>query len=148
MTLLTRKVDYALLVMSYLHDHSGGASAREIAACFGLSRAFVANILKELCSKGYVSSHRGVKGGYVLLRPLNLVTLAEFIDGLEGHPVQLAACTQTDPEDGCSLIGLCPVRRPIAEIHRRIRAVLDGVTLAELFRMKLSAKAELLTLGM
>jgi len=147
MTLLTRKVDYAILVLSYLSGHSGGASAREIAACFGLSRAFVANILKELCSKGYVSSHRGVKGGYVLLRPLESVTLAEFLDALESHPMQLAACTQPDPEDGCSLIDTCPVRLPIAEIHQRIRAVLDGVTLAELFRMKPAAKAELLTLG-
>jgi Rrf2 family protein len=147
MTLLTRKVDYAILVMSYLHGHSAGASAREIAACFSLSRAFVANILKELCSKGYVSSHRGVNGGYALLRPLELVTLAEFIDALEPHPVQLAACTQNDPGDGCSLIDSCPVRQPIAEIHNRIRAVLDGVTLAELFRRRPHVESELLTVG-
>jgi Rrf2 family protein len=147
MTLLTRKVDYAILVLSYLHGHSEGACAREIAARIGLSRAFVANILKELCAKGYVSSYRGVKGGYVLLRPLDRVTLSEFIDALENHPVQFAACTQPDPEDGCSLIGTCPVRLPIAEIHHRIRAVLDGVTLAELFRMKPTSEAELLTLG-
>ena len=109
MTLLTRKVDYAILVMSYLHGHSEGAMHREIAVRFGLSRAFVANILKELCTKGYVSSHRGVNGGYALLRPRELVTLAEFIDALEQHSMQLAACTQSEPGDGCSLIGSCPV---------------------------------------
>jgi len=147
MTLLTRKVDYAILVMSYLHGHSEGASAREIAMRFGLSRAFVANILKELCTKGYVSSHRGVNGGYALLRPLELVTLAEFIDALEQHSMQLAACTQSEPGDGCSLIGSCPVREPIAEIHNRIRAVLDSVTLAELFRRRPRVEAELLTVG-
>jgi Rrf2 family protein len=147
MTLLTRKVDYAILVLLHLHEHEEGACAREIAQRFELSRAFVANILKELCSKGYVSSSRGVKGGYTLLRTLESVTLAEFMDSMEPQPVRLAHCTQVDPEDGCSHIGLCPVRVPIMEIHHRIRAVLDGVTLAELFRMKPHAEAELLTLG-
>jgi Rrf2 family protein len=147
MTLLTRKVDYALLVLSHLHERPQGACAREIATRFGLSRAFVANILKELCSKGYVSSHRGVKGGYSLLRPPERVTLAEFIEALEHQAVRLAPCMQTDPDDGCSLVEKCPVRRPIAAVHHRIRAVLDGVTLAELFRPRASARAEFVSLG-
>ena len=58
-------------------------SAREIAARFELSRAFVANILKLLCGKGFVTSHRGVKGGYVLERPADEVTLAELMDALD-----------------------------------------------------------------
>lgn len=147
MTLLTRKVDYAILVLSHLNEHEDGACARELAARFNLSRPFVANILKELCTKGYVSSSRGVKGGYTLLRPLESVTLAEFMDSMEPHPVRLAHCTHTESDDGCSHVGICPVRLPIMEIHHRIRAVLDGVTLAELFRMKPHAEAELLTLG-
>ena len=68
MTLLSRKADYALLILSYLHQHEPGATARAIAEQFGLSRPFVANILKELCHKGFVASHRGVKGGYALAR--------------------------------------------------------------------------------
>ena len=63
MTLLSRKTDYALLILWYLHGHPTGGCARTIAEHFGLSRAFVANILKELCQKGFVGSHRGVNGG-------------------------------------------------------------------------------------
>ena len=62
-TLLSRKTDYALLILSHLSERPAGGSAREIADRFGLSKAFLANILKELCQKGFVSSHRGVKGG-------------------------------------------------------------------------------------
>ena len=68
MTLLSRKADYALLILSHLHRRPEGATARAIADKFELSRAFVANILKELCNKGFVVSHRGVKGGYSLGR--------------------------------------------------------------------------------
>ena len=95
MPLLTRKVDYAILVLSYLHHHADGGCAREIADKFHLSRAFVANILKELCQKGFVASHRGVKGGYALLRPAGDISLADFLDALEDQPLSLAACNQT-----------------------------------------------------
>ena len=147
MALLTRKVDYAILVLSYLHRRAEGGCAREMAAHLGLSRAFVANILKELCHKGFVTSHRGVKGGYAIARPVDGVTLAEFIESLDEHPFQLAACNQDTPGDGCSLFDGCPVRGPVAEVHRRLRAVLSGVTLAELFGPAEAPEPELLSLG-
>src|SRR5213080_1535285 len=128
MALLTRKVDYAILVLSHLHQTPEGGCAREIAARFGLSRAFVANILKELCHKGFVASHRGVKGGYALRRPAAEVSLAELMEALEGG-FHLAECNKDHAGDPCSLELLCPVKGAIAEVHRRIRDVLRGVTL-------------------
>ena len=83
MTLLSRKADYALLILSYLHRKPVGGNARAIAQQFGLSRAFVANILKELCHNGYVTSHRGVKGGYVLHPSAADVTLAELLESID-----------------------------------------------------------------
>ena len=133
MTLLNRKVDYALLILSYLSRQTGGGCAREIAGKFGLSRAFVANILKELCHKGFVTSHRGVKGGYVLQRSPEQVNLAELMDALD-ESFRFAECNHLIPDDGCSLVNVCPVRGPIAEVHQRLSKVLQNVTLAELFR--------------
>jgi Rrf2 family protein len=147
MALLTRKVDYAILVLNYLHHHAHGGCAREIADCFHLSRAFVANILKELCQKGFVASHRGVKGGYALVRPAAEISLADLLDALEDQPLSLAACNETPAGDGCSLYADCPVKGPIAEVHQRLRDVLREVSLAELFRTRQRAGTELLTLG-
>jgi Rrf2 family protein len=148
MTLLTRKVDYAILVLSFLHQKMEGGCAREIADCFGLSRAFVANILKELCHKGFVTSHRGVKGGYVLQRPAEAMNLADLLDALDEQPFRLAACNPGLPEDGCALVDHCPVKGPIAEVHHRLREVLRGVTMAELFRPQPAMVGDvLLTLG-
>src|SRR3981081_2214088 len=91
MTLLSRKTDYALLILSYLHSHADGGCARTIAEHFGLSRSFLANILKELCQKGFVTSHRGVKGGYGLQRPSEEINLAELLEALEDG-FRLASC--------------------------------------------------------
>ena len=76
MILLNRKMDYALLLLCYLHHKQGGACAREIADHYRLSRPFVANILKELCRKGFVSSQRGVRGGYGAMDGLAARSLA------------------------------------------------------------------------
>ncbi|MCZ2342888.1 MAG: Rrf2 family transcriptional regulator [Bacteroidales bacterium] len=133
MTLLSRKADYALLILSYLHQKQSGGNAREIAERFRLSRPFVANILKELCHKGYVTSHRGVKGGYVLHPATISTSLAELLDAIE-EGFRLTLCSP-DPMnvDPCCLEQDCPVKAPLGEIHRRIIEILRGVTLGELF---------------
>ncbi|OAI53057.1 hypothetical protein AYO44_16315 [Planctomycetaceae bacterium SCGC AG-212-F19] len=136
MALMSRKVDYALLILSHLHHKREGACAREIADRFSLSRSFVANILKEMCHKGFVTSHRGVKGGYVLQRPPEDVTLADLMEALD-DPFHLAECNKSPEECACTLTPICPVRDPISEVHRRIREALRGVNLVELFRFSL-----------
>jgi len=133
MTLLSRKADYALLILSFLHRKVGGGNAREIAEQFGLSRPFVANILKELCQKGFVASHRGVKGGYALLQDLSTVSLAELLEAVE-EGFRLTVCNPVGhPHDNCTLETTCRLKGPLGEVHRRIIDVLRGVSLAELF---------------
>jgi Rrf2 family protein len=142
MPLLSRKTDYALLILSYLNQQPG--CAREIADRFHLSRAFVANILKELCHKGFVTSHRGVKGGYGLARPAEEVRLVEVIESLD-ETFRFAECNQS-ADDACLIAPTCPLKGPVAEIHRRIRDVLSELTLADVFN-KPSAVPELLELN-
>jgi Rrf2 family transcriptional regulator, cysteine metabolism repressor len=134
MTLLSRKADYALLILSFLHRKAVGGNAREIAEQFGLSRPFVANILKELCQKGFVASHRGVNGGYVLLVDANTISLADLLEAVEdGFNLTMCNTHSEAEEDNCSHESVCTVKGPMAEVHRRLLEVLRGVTLAEVF---------------
>jgi Rrf2 family cysteine metabolism transcriptional repressor len=150
MALLSRKTDYALLILLHLHQKRGEASAREIADSYHLSRAFVANILKELCQNGFVASHRGVKGGYALARPVDDVKLVEVIETLD-DPFRFAECNSEVPGDDCTIFHTCPLKGPVAEVHQRIRDVLSTLTLADVFRSSDLAKghvAELLSLSL
>lgn len=146
MTLLSRKADYALLILQYLHTQQTG-NAREIAEKFGLSRAFVANILKELGKAGFVHSTRGVKGGYVLARASATVTLAELIEAME-EGFKLTVCTDHTPAGACDVAHMCPVRASMTEIHRRVMDVLRGVTLADVFAPPPASPPVLATLGL
>jgi len=144
-TLLSRKADYALVILQYLHTHQSG-NARTIAEKFGLSRAFVANILKELGTKGFVSSTRGVKGGYVLARASVTITLAELLEAVE-EGFKLTVCTDHTPSGACDVAHICPVKGTMTEIHRRIVDVLRGVTLADIFAPVPAVPPVLATLG-
>lgn len=146
MTLLSRKADYALLILQYLHALPSG-NARVIAEKFGLSRSFVANILKELGSKGFVTSTRGVKGGYVLARASVTVTLAELLEALE-EGFKLTVCNEHSPAGACDVEHLCPVKAPMTEIHRRLMDVLRGITLADVFAPVPMVPPTLATLGL
>jgi Rrf2 family protein len=131
MTLLSRKVDYALLILSYLYRQSG--TARGIAERFGLSRSFTANILKELNHHGFVASQRGVRGGYTLACPAREITLAALIEALEDG-WQLTLCSgPVRPATTCEFTHCCTLQKPLAEVHERLLEVLRGVTLADLF---------------
>ncbi len=146
MTLLSRKADYALLILSYLHQHKTGGNARAIAEQFGLSPSFVANILKELCGKEFVTSSRGVKGGYSLARDAGAVSLAELLEAVE-EGFRLTVCNHADSAesatapDACTHADTCTVKGPLGEVHQRLMGVLRGVTLAELFDPKAKPSA-------
>ena len=143
MPLLSRKSDYALLILSYLYREQSGGSAREIASRFGLSRGFVANILKVLCNKGFVTSQRGVNGGYLVHRPAEEIRLTDLMDSLDDS-FQLTQCTHgpQKKEDVCAVLEICPLRGALAEVHHRIRKVLENVTLADLFRPEARGSTE------
>jgi Rrf2 family transcriptional regulator, cysteine metabolism repressor len=150
-TLLSRKADYALLILSYLYQKPVGGTARAIAEKFGISHPFVANILKELCQNGFVQSHRGVKGGYALARDASSITLAELLESVEDG-LRLTMCNSggQHEHENCALMGVCTLQGPISEVHHRLLVVLRGVTLAELFDSsgKLPQPAALHTLPM
>jgi len=114
-----------------LYHRPGGGCAREIAERFGLKKAFTANVLKVLCKKGLVRGQRGLHGGYVLTRPAHQIDLADLLDQL-GELFHLADCNRQTHDTPCSLEAVCPVRAAIAEVDRRIREMLQTVTLAEL----------------
>jgi Rrf2 family protein len=136
MLALTRKTGYALAALSYLAGLPEGrlASARRIAERFDAPTALMMNVLKELAAAGCVESVRGARGGYRLAVAPEDVTLAQIVTVLEG-PVRLAECVRDGRrgrESRCQIVARCPVCGPIRRVHRRVKDLLEAVTLAEL----------------
>ena len=143
MTFFSRRTDYALLILHALSQNSNGMSAREAASLYGIGRPFIANILKLLCAGGLVRSQRGASGGYTLARSSDSITLDQVFQACE-EPFQLTECT-SEETNGCSVIGMCPLKQGMALLHNRMLALLRDLSLAELFG---SSSVQLLDLGL
>jgi Rrf2 family protein len=158
---ISKKADYAVYVLGVLAQRTSCetpaqaghrapvVSAHELAEKTRLSKALVANLLKNLTRAGLLTSTRGLHGGYCLARPPATITLASILNAVEG-PFVLVTCASHDtPADGarignplmplvqsghhdCSYSLLCPSRNPMRAVHARIARMLEDVTLAEL----------------
>lgn len=135
MLTLTRKADYALLAMSHLaRTAPERSSAREIAGQIGVPLPVLTNVLNRLLHHGLVNSKMGAKGGYMLSRDPNEVSLTDMIDAIEGQ-FRMAICCQDEPgaaADQCDLESSCQIKEPIRRVHQGIRAYMGQVTLGHI----------------
>src|SRR5689334_10334509 len=93
---LNRTTEYGLIALRHIgrkhgNDPHGVTSAREIADSYGLPFEITAKTLQRLRDSGLIQSAQGAKGGYTLQRALEQVSLAEFLEMMEG-PQSVVVC--------------------------------------------------------
>ena len=124
---LSKKTDYAIILLTHLGEEKFPVSAQEVATHYKLPYPMVANILKQLVSSGLIESTRGKHGGYVLAKPTNEINLAEIIM-ITDSPFNLVECVHD--EDNCKVHQYCPTRRPLLALHKKIQQFVEETTLA------------------
>ncbi len=92
---LSRKSDYALRAVRRLASLPKGrlGSISSIAEHESIPREFLAKILKDLTRGGILTSYKGVKGGYTLIREPKEVNFLDVIEAIDG-PLHLNLCTE------------------------------------------------------
>jgi Rrf2 family protein len=128
---LSKKADDALMAMKHLalRADASSASAREIAEAYDIPVELLAKVLQRLVHRGLLTSQQGTRGGYVLARPAQQISVADVIQAVDG-PVAVTACS-TDGEQ-CEQYSKCNVRDPLWRIKDRIVAALAATSVAEL----------------
>lgn len=127
----TKRADYGLIAVHYIasHGEEGAVSAKRIAEEFHIPQERLAKILQRLAKKQLIESHNGPKGGYVLTREPEQITVGQVLRALEG-PVRIVSCMVEN--DDCPQFSRCNLRRPVEKIQASISYFLDSVTVAEL----------------
>jgi len=120
---ITRQADYAIRTVSYLAKQSEGrvVTVEEISEEMMIPRSFTAKIVQRLTRAGITSSTRGVKGGFVLNRPPEAITLLDVVEAIDG-PVDMNVCVLQ--EDACSRVSFCEIHPIWKEIHREVTEAL------------------------
>ena len=106
--------------------------AREIAATLDVSEAHLAKVLQRLAKVGLVRSFRGPKGGFVLGKNEDEITLLEVYESIEG-PLETSSClfdVQACNGNGCILGDL------LETVHRQVTKYLSETKLSAQTHMR------------
>jgi Rrf2 family protein len=139
---VSAKADYALrAVIELAAAPAGPVKGERIAQAQEIPLKFLENILGDLRHAGIVRSQRGVEGGYWLARPADEITVAEVVRGVEGP---IANVRGVGPEQVEYAGPAERLREVWIAVRANLRAVLEGVTIADLASGELPAPIEAL----
>ena len=122
------------------HYNEGPIQLGIIAKRQGIPLKYLEQIIMPLKKAAYVRSIRGPKGGHMLARPPESITVGEIVSLLEGG-IRLTRCT-SQPET-CGRSRECITRYLWHEATEAIRERLDKVTFAELVKKSAAGMGEI-----
>lgn len=127
---LSKLTDYATVILSYMaNDTLNVHAAIEIAEATGIALPTVSKILKLLIKAQVLTSIRGAKGGYMLARAPENISVATVITALEG-PIAITECSSTSHR--CDQAIACKIRTNWGLINQTIYNALEAITLADM----------------
>jgi Rrf2 family cysteine metabolism transcriptional repressor len=137
--MFSTKAEYGVRVMVELARRAGGdpIPLAEIAAHDGLPLAYLEHLVARLRKAGLVDSRRGSRGGYMLARPANEITMAEVVKALEGSIAPIECISEAaDGSIVCSRESspdhVCPTKLLWTRVRMSIVSTLRETTLADL----------------
>ena len=129
---ISKRTDYALRALFTLLDHYRGAPIpiRELARRNDVPKRFLEQIMLDLKAQGWVDSVAGIRGGYVLARSPEKITMGEVVRHFDGvlAPIE---CVSVMGYKRCSQEPVCRFRRVFLDTRNYIAGVMDRATLAE-----------------
>ncbi len=127
---LAKLTDYATVILSVMAKNPTDVhTAVEITECTGIAQPTVSKILKLLVKSKLLTSVRGAKGGYLLARAPEKISIATVIQALEG-PIALTECTVS--HKNCDVTKACHIQGNWGLINQKIANTLESVSLADL----------------
>jgi Rrf2 family protein len=129
---LTAKSEYGVLAAIDLacNHGTGPTSAREIAERRGIPPRFLEQIFVSLRRAGLVTAVRGARGGFVLTRDPQDITVLEIVEALEG-PLASSVCDHAR-DAVCAKSATCAAAPIWARATQALRDVFASTTLESL----------------
>ena len=80
--LLTKASEYALLSILCISEKKDPIDVENLSTSLMISRSFLAKILQKLTKAGILNSFKGVKGGFVLAKKVEDISVLDIIRAL------------------------------------------------------------------
>lgn len=130
---LNQATDYAFRIVLHLAKLPFGAivNGQTLAETENIPQRFLLKIMRSLTASGLVKSHRGVDGGFSLVKQASDITLLSVIEAMEG-PVAIHRCLAERSACTKFCAHECPVHAALCGIQGQLIKSLENVNFATL----------------
>ena len=130
---LSTRSRYGTRLMVDLAEHydEGPIQIKDIAKRQDISAKYLEQLIIPLKKTHHIRSIRGPKGGHMLARSPQEITVGEIVKVLEGD-ISLVHCVENP--DSCNRIDICPTRDIWKNATEAMFNELNAVTLSELIK--------------
>ncbi|HEX5436377.1 MAG TPA: Rrf2 family transcriptional regulator [Gemmatimonadaceae bacterium] len=131
---ITTWAEYGLICSLHLAKRTadGPVTGRDIAARERLPADYVEQILLRLRRADIVRSTRGARGGYMLARSAETISVRDVISASELATFDLHCVSHPVDDERCAASHACSIRPVWVLLQQKIDAVLDSVHLSDL----------------
>lgn len=131
---LSTKVRYGVRALVELASNYGRGPVlmKDISRNQRLSLKYLDHIFAQLKTAGLVKKLKAKRGGYLLARPPEEITLYEIIETLEG--IEFVDCIEK--ELSCPLSPTCAARSIWKKLKERVRETMKDITLEDFVKEK------------
>jgi Rrf2 family protein len=131
---VTTWAEYGLIVTVHLARRAGEGpiAAREVAEQERLPADYVEQILLRLRRSGLVHSVRGARGGYLLAKPADDITVKDVLNAAEHGTFEVNCDVHRVNPDRCNPATACSIRPVWRLLQRRINETLASVRISDL----------------
>jgi Rrf2 family protein len=138
---VTTKGRYGLRILLdvALNQERGAVDLGDISKRQGISRKYLWQVINPLKVAGLLHVTRGTRGGYVLAKPLDAISLWDIVTILEG-PVSVTDCVSAP--DTCPRSADCIARGAWGEVDAKLSKALRGITLKHLIKKYLDSRSD------
>ena len=129
-----------------LVEHYQGAPIpiRELARRNDVPKRFLEQIMLQLKTQGWVESTAGIKGGYVLAKSPDKITMGEVVRFFDGILAPID-CVSVTGYQRCTQESVCRFRRVFLDARNYVAGVMDKATLADVIKGSPVTKREVST---
>ncbi|MFU8860451.1 MAG: RrF2 family transcriptional regulator [Cyclonatronaceae bacterium] len=127
---LSKACTYGVLASLFVakqSENSSYVSIREMSDELNISFHFLTKILQKLTAEGILKSHKGPRGGVLLARPANMITVLDVVVAIDGEKV-FNECVLGLP--GCGSQHPCPLHNYWVTVREDLREMFSAKTLA------------------
>lgn len=132
---ISKRTDYALRALFTLVEYyqRGPIPIRELARRNEVPKRFLEHIMLDLKAKGWVDSLAGIRGGYVLAKSPDKITMGEVVRHFDGILAPIG-CVSVSGYERCSQEPVCRFRRVFLDARNYVARLMDNATLAAVVR--------------